>query len=165
MVVRKLRLQRGWSQDQLAEMTGLSVRTIQRVERGRKPSLETSKALAAVFEVDISTFIAEDTEMNTQQNQSIDTMESDGVARLAADEKAALTYAKGVQEFWTGVLVYVVLLVAFTVAGFRDSTALLVFGGIGLGIALQGLLAYEVIRLPWQDFEKRIAEKRLGRKF
>ncbi|WP_428831123.1 helix-turn-helix domain-containing protein, partial [Campylobacter coli] len=30
MIVRKLRLQRGWSQDQLATMTGLSVRTIQR---------------------------------------------------------------------------------------------------------------------------------------
>ncbi|MCP3290272.1 helix-turn-helix domain-containing protein, partial [Aeromonas hydrophila] len=28
MIVRKLRLQRGWSQEQLAAFTGLSVRTI-----------------------------------------------------------------------------------------------------------------------------------------
>ena len=34
MIVRKLRLQRGWSQEQLAEMSGLSTRTIQRIERG-----------------------------------------------------------------------------------------------------------------------------------
>ncbi len=54
MIVRKLRLRNGWSQDQLAELTDVSVRTIQRIERGHKPSLETAKALAAVFEVDVT---------------------------------------------------------------------------------------------------------------
>ena len=34
LLIQKLRLQRGWSQEQLAELTGLSVRTIQRIERG-----------------------------------------------------------------------------------------------------------------------------------
>lgn len=33
MIVRKLRLQRGWSQEHLAELTGVNVRTIQRIER------------------------------------------------------------------------------------------------------------------------------------
>ena len=56
MIVRKLRLQRGWSQEQLAELTDLSVRTIQRAERGQTPSLETARSLASVFGVDISTF-------------------------------------------------------------------------------------------------------------
>ena len=55
--VRRLRLQRGWSQEQLAEMTGLSVRTIQRVEQGGTPSLETAKALAAMFEVDVQVLL------------------------------------------------------------------------------------------------------------
>jgi transcriptional regulator with XRE-family HTH domain len=31
MLVQKLRLQRGWSQQQLAELSGLKVRTIQRI--------------------------------------------------------------------------------------------------------------------------------------
>lgn len=44
MIVRKLRLQRGWSQDQLATLTGLSVRTIQRIEQGQQPGLESLKA-------------------------------------------------------------------------------------------------------------------------
>jgi DNA-binding XRE family transcriptional regulator len=35
MIVQKLRIQRGWSQEQLAELTGLRARTIQRIERGR----------------------------------------------------------------------------------------------------------------------------------
>ena len=54
MIVRKLRLQRGWSQDQLATMTGLSVRTIQRIEQGQQPGLESLKALASVFELDVA---------------------------------------------------------------------------------------------------------------
>ena len=56
VIVRKLRLQQGWSQDQLATLSGLSVRTIQRLERGGSASLESAKALASVFEVDVSTF-------------------------------------------------------------------------------------------------------------
>jgi len=59
MVVRKLREQRNWSQEQLATMTGLSTRTIQRIESGNKASLESLKSLAAVFEVDISTLTKE----------------------------------------------------------------------------------------------------------
>jgi Predicted transcription factor, homolog of eukaryotic MBF1 len=39
MIVRKLRLQRGWSQDQLAQLSDLSIRTIQRIERGQTPGL------------------------------------------------------------------------------------------------------------------------------
>ena len=69
VIVRKLRLQRGWSQDQLAELTGLSVRTVQRLERGNTPSLESARALAAVFEVDIATFQTEDTDMQDIQQE------------------------------------------------------------------------------------------------
>ena len=60
MLVKKLRLQRGWSQEQLAEMVGVSARTIQRIERGFTPGLETAKALASVFEVEFSTFISKE---------------------------------------------------------------------------------------------------------
>lgn len=40
-----------WSQDELAAASGLSVRTIQRVEKSGSASLETTKALAAVFDL------------------------------------------------------------------------------------------------------------------
>jgi DNA-binding XRE family transcriptional regulator len=54
MLIQELRLQRGWSQEELAEVSGLSVRTVQRIERGQPGSLETLKALAAVFEIDFN---------------------------------------------------------------------------------------------------------------
>ena len=55
MILKKLRENRRWSQEQLALMAGLSVRTIQRIERGHKASFESLKSLASVLEVSIST--------------------------------------------------------------------------------------------------------------
>lgn len=53
--VRTERERRAWSQEQLAAVSGLSLRTIQRVETAGSASFETARALAAVFEVDVST--------------------------------------------------------------------------------------------------------------
>jgi transcriptional regulator with XRE-family HTH domain len=49
-----MRLERHWSQDQLVEMSGLSMRTIQRIENGENAGLESLKSLAAVFEINIT---------------------------------------------------------------------------------------------------------------
>lgn len=54
MIVKKLRDRKNWSQEQLAQFSSLSIRTIQRIESGSKASLESLKSLAAVFEIDIS---------------------------------------------------------------------------------------------------------------
>lgn len=51
MTIKELRMQRGWPQEYLSELTGLSVRTIQRIEKGSPAGLESRKALAAVFEL------------------------------------------------------------------------------------------------------------------
>ncbi len=47
--IKELRLENGWTQDQLAQMCGISVRTIQRIEKSGVASLDTTSALAAVF--------------------------------------------------------------------------------------------------------------------
>lgn len=49
--VKKLREQKAWSQTHLAEVSDLSLRTIQRIEREQKASPESVKALASVFGV------------------------------------------------------------------------------------------------------------------
>ena len=55
MILKELRISRHISQEQLAQMSGLNVRTIQRIESGNKASFESLKCLASVLEVDIST--------------------------------------------------------------------------------------------------------------
>lgn len=49
--LRSLREQRGWSQEQLADVSGLSARTIQRVEATGAAALETRMALAVALEL------------------------------------------------------------------------------------------------------------------
>lgn len=51
--IRKLREERAWSQEHLAEVAGLSLRTVQRVESDGSASHDTRLALAAVFEVEV----------------------------------------------------------------------------------------------------------------
>ena len=74
MLIQKLRLKRGWSQQQLADASGLSVRTIQRIETGHPASTESLKCLAAVFEVDFSTLNPEKT-MTSQADTPADRQE------------------------------------------------------------------------------------------
>lgn len=52
--IRHLRNQRGWSQEQLALASGLSLRTIQRVETEGNASRETRVCLAATFSVELA---------------------------------------------------------------------------------------------------------------
>lgn len=47
--VKNLRISKGWSQEHLAEVSGLNVRTIQRLERGENASLETLSSLCSVL--------------------------------------------------------------------------------------------------------------------
>lgn len=77
MEIRNLRLSRGWSQEQLAEMSGVSSRTIQRIERGGNASLESKKCIAAVFEIDISQ-LQKDLNMTdkTEAPENIETVEN-----------------------------------------------------------------------------------------
>ena len=49
--LRRLRSDRQWSQEQLATLSGLYLRTIQRLESGARVATESLRALAAVFEV------------------------------------------------------------------------------------------------------------------
>jgi transcriptional regulator with XRE-family HTH domain len=53
MSFRSLRERKLLSQEQLAEQSGLSLRTIQRVEAGHRVSYASLRALAATFEMDV----------------------------------------------------------------------------------------------------------------
>ena len=55
--VKQLRLDRAWSQEHLAEVSGLSLRTIQRVETEGTASLETRMALASALEVSAASLV------------------------------------------------------------------------------------------------------------
>lgn len=55
--IKELRTARAWSQEQLAQIAGINVRTIQRIENGEPASFETLKSIAASFDIDVSTLL------------------------------------------------------------------------------------------------------------
>ena len=59
LVLRQLREERGWSQEQMAERAGLNRSYLGEVERGRAtPSLVTISKLAGALEIQLSSLIA-----------------------------------------------------------------------------------------------------------
>ncbi len=164
MIVRKLRLQRGWTQEQLAQLTGLSTRSIQRIERGGALSLETMNSLAAVFGVDRSIFTPGETTVESSTPNPHDSPPPPGTP-LRNDEAEAMEYVKGLKEFYGHVLLYVTFVTVFGFAfGFERPMILIGAIGWGIGVIINGLNAFEVIHLFGPGWERRQVEKRLGRR-
>lgn len=57
--IKQLRADNGWSQEQLAEISGLSYRTIQRIEKDGSCSSESHRALASAFSLSPNELISE----------------------------------------------------------------------------------------------------------
>jgi len=157
MSVQKLRLKYGWSQEQLASASGLSVRTIQRIEAGYPASAESLKSLAAVFEVDFSTLSPEQT-MNSATTPSV---------LSERQESEAFTYVRKLRGFYMHLFRYIVICLALLAINLTLTPnklwALWVIGCWGLGVLLH---ASRVFRPDWvlgPQWERQQVEKRLGR--
>jgi transcriptional regulator with XRE-family HTH domain len=155
MLVQKLRLQRGWSQEQLAELSGLSVRTVQRIERGNAASVESLKALGAVFEIDFS------------QLKELD-MSTSETPRVTPEEALALAHVRRVKGFYVHLVQYCVTIAILCVANLLFSRYYFWAGwvalGWGFGLLFHGLRAFEKMPFLNAAWERREVERYLGRK-
>lgn len=159
MIVRKLRLDKGLSQEQLAEMSGISTRTLQRIERGGKTSPETLKCIAAVLETDFAT-LREDQDMQTLNS-------SDQVVfpELTEDEKEAMEYVRDIKGFYVHLTQYGAMMVILLIINLLTSPGYLWVIwpalGWGIGVAAHGLNVFEVVDFFGRDWERRQLAKRL----
>lgn len=168
MRVQKLRLQHGWSQQQLADLSGLSVRTIQRIERGQPASAETLKSLASVFEIDFTQL--QEASMASQDPHDPARSLPPSAPPLdtrSHEELLAMRHVEKLRRFYRGVALYVVVITGLTVlnALTRPHHWWVVWPALGWGI---GLLARAATTFDWLPFfgaewERRQIEKRLGR--
>jgi transcriptional regulator with XRE-family HTH domain len=159
MLIQKLRLQRGWSQQQLADLSGLSVRTVQRIEQGQVASTESLKSLAAVFEIDFSTL--QESGMNTT------TAPASPVAFDAA-EALAFAQVRKLKGFYLHLAQYVVVVTLLLGINLWTRPQYLWVGwvatGWGIGVLFHGLRVFERYSPFGAEWEKKQVEKRLGRK-
>jgi transcriptional regulator with XRE-family HTH domain len=65
-LILALRKQRSWSQDELAVASGLNLRTVQRIESSGVASLQSRKALAEAFHIDVSELDSEEESVTTK---------------------------------------------------------------------------------------------------
>ena len=155
MLVQKLRLQRGWSQQQLAELSGLNVRTIQRIEKGQEPSVESLKSLAAVFNVEFSTL----------KEQGMDNVISE---TQSAEEILAFNQVRKLKGFYIHLAQYVLVIAVLTVINALTTPnrwwVQWVVMGWGVGVFFHWLQISERFGLFGSKWEKEQVEKRLGRK-
>lgn len=184
MVIRSLRTERGWSQEQLAEISGVSTRTIQRIERGGKASLESLKCLAAVFETAIP-----DLQKDTDMTHPDSTLTDDDRAALkyahylkayddrysndtdafdpdmSQDEKNVIRDVRRLRNFYISAAGYFALVLFLLVINLLTSPGYLwvVWPALGMGIAIvfEGFRVFGVQGQLGENWEKRQVEKRL----
>jgi len=165
MLIQKLRLQRGWSQEQLADLSGLSVRTVQRIERGQPASLETLKALGAAFEIDFSDLKEPDMNSTMSPASPSPTAMNQGVS---PDEALALRHVRKLKAFYFSLMLYGVVISFLAIVNLVTYRHYLWFFwpalGWGFGLLIYGLTVFDKIPFLNGEWERRQVEKRLGRK-
>jgi transcriptional regulator with XRE-family HTH domain len=155
MVVQEMRLKKGWSQQQLADISGLNVRTIQRIEQGQSASLESFKALGAAFNVDFSQL----------QEDTVRTIVS---TPEQTEVYLAFRHVRKMRGLYSHMATYAVVMAALTAFNLIVTPRHIwfVFPMLGWGIGLLSHAVSVLNILPWfgPEWEKRQVERQLGRK-
>ena len=103
-LLRELREEKHWTQEELAMAAGLNLRTVQRIEREAAASLQSKKALAAALEIDTRDLDYEEVKMIKRYEYK--TLEIDpnegfltGIKRSKLPDFAGILNVEG-QEGW-----------------------------------------------------------------
>jgi len=141
---KKMRLERHWSQDQLAEMSGLSIRTIQRIENGENAGLESLKSLAAVFEINIT-----------------DSDKTQEMEQIRKEEE----YLQNVKGFYKLLAIAILSLLAPFIIAVNDSSNWSIFLWILLswGVIL-GIYSLNVFDFFGEEWKRKMIDKKFKKK-
>lgn len=142
--VKKMRIERHWSQDQLAEMSGLSIRTIQRIEKGENAGLESLKSLAAVFEINI-----QDSDKHSEMEQ------------IRKEEE----YVQKIKGFYKLLAISVLSLVVPFVMAINDSEHWSVFFWMLLSWAIVlGVYSLNVFDFFDEEWRRKLIDRKFNKK-
>ena len=141
---KKMRLDRHWSQDQLAEMSGLSIRTIQRIENGENAGLESLKSLAAVFEINIT-----------------DSDKTQEMEQIRKEEE----YLQNIKGFYKLLAIAILSLVAPFIIAVNDSSNWSIFLWILLSwVVILGIYSLNVFDFFGEEWKRKMIDKKFKKK-
>jgi len=153
MIVKEKRLEKGWSQAQLAEFCGLSLRTIQRIEKGKQPTMESLKALASVFE-----------STTAEIGYSVEVDETS----LSKEEALVFDKVKKEKRFVTDLIAFLVVVPLILLSNYLFAPDQ-IWGGLtalawSIWLVIDAQKTFDISTILSKSWEKRRLEKRLGRK-
>ena len=140
--LKKMRLERHWSQEQLAEMSGLSIRTIQRIENGENAGLESLKSLASVFETNI-----------------VDSNKKEEIEQIRKEEE----YVQKVKGFYRLLGLAIVNLVLFLIIAINDSDSegwWVFFYMLIAWIVYLGIYSFSSFDFFGEEWERKLISKK-----
>jgi transcriptional regulator with XRE-family HTH domain len=144
--VADLRRERGWTQDRLAEASGITVRTVQRLEAGNDASLETLSLVAKALEVPVRHLFGAVGEGDFGRTVSA----LDDRAERQQERRDAVT--DGYRSLYTGVgIVWTLLVVAGIATHVLPGVAALLIGAYWAGGALLSRFLFRVVVGPRLD--------------
>lgn len=142
--IKRLRLERHWSQDQLAEMSGLSIRTIQRIENGENAGFESMKSLAAVFEINI-----------------VDTDKSAEIEQIRKEEE----YVQNVKGFYKLLAIAILSMVVPFIITINDASNWIIFLWVVISwVVLLGVYSLRAFDFFGDEWKRRIINKKFKKK-
>jgi len=155
MLVKSLRQKHNWSQEQLAQLSGLNIRTIQRVEKGESVGLETLKSLAAVFEIDVNMLKNENSNENEPHTAQIN---KDTLIDLEKRERIAKAEVKSKKDFYILALFLLGIFIFFFVPNYNQGDNL--FALIGTAICFAMIIGAQAITV-FQPFGEKWEKKKI----
>jgi transcriptional regulator with XRE-family HTH domain len=125
-------------------MSGLSIRTIQRIENGENAGLESLKSLAAVFEINIA---------DSDKKQEIE--------QIRKEEE----YVQNVKGFYKLLAIAMLSLVVPLILAISDSSNWNIFLWIALSwIALLGIYSLNVFDFFGDEWKRKLIKKKFKKK-
>ncbi|WP_233071222.1 2TM domain-containing protein [Motilimonas eburnea] len=165
-MIKSYRLEKAWSQEQLSQFSGVSVRTIQRLEKGGQGALETLKAIAATLEVDVQKIqpsaTQEDDPMTSNTAHDQHTTPLDPEAEKLAEVQKEVKELRG---FYSHLTSYVLVMVLLTIINIIFSPdyfwVIWPMLGWGIGIVNHALSVFNILPRFGKDWEQKQIEKRM----
>ena len=134
--IKTLRLAKAWSQEQLADIASVSVRTVQRIENGEQASLETLAAIASAFGVNVTDlYVGQAAPAEQEQAKAID-------EQLAKIRKRVELEAKFYRSLIGFVITSIILLTVNWLTSHNITWAGLVIGILAALLIRRGLIIF-----------------------
>lgn len=157
MSIMERRTRQGWTQEQLAQHSGLSVRTIQRIERGNAATLESLKCLAAVFETDVSTLM---------QEQTVTASDTPETIIFDQAELEAIEYVQNLKGLYVHAILFAVIIPCLFVLNLvispNDLWILYVIIAWLAGLGIHAVAMFGMFSVFGADWEQRQFQKRMN---